>query len=179
MKGANMYKQNKPNGNALQPMKYLPMLSQSNQELAIRRMHERSWLETNEHLIQYIDFEVANIKLINGKFYWQSKPNTKNLEVARSMVSMAFVPLPFDDLQEALYAMQLRLVTTLKTETGMRKRANTIATDLHATPVDVFLSVCKSIQETETYFPAIKTFIERIEPRMKTRFALKELLHMK
>ena len=63
MKGANMYKQNKPNGNALQPMKYLPMLSQSNQELAIRRMHERSWLETNEHLIQYIDFEVGKYKI--------------------------------------------------------------------------------------------------------------------
>ena len=62
-----MYKQSKPNSHELQPMKYLPMLSQSNQELAIRRMHERSWLQTNEHLIQYIDFEVGNIKLISDK----------------------------------------------------------------------------------------------------------------
>jgi len=173
-----MYNQNKPNRNALQPMKYLPMLSQSNQELAIRRMQERSWLETNDFLVKYIDFEVANIRLSNGKYHWLSEPNPDNLEMARSMVSMALVPLPFNDLQEALYAMQLRLVTTLKTETGMRKRANTIATDLHATPVDVFLSVCKSIQETETYFPPIKVFIERIEPRMRTRIALKELLQM-
>ena len=82
-----------------------------------------------QHLLDVLIISIYQhtLMLAVAKYNWVTEPNPDNMEMARNMVRMAFVPLPFNDLQEALYAMQLRLVTTLKTETGMRKRANTIA----------------------------------------------------
>ena len=115
-----------------------------------------------------------------GTFILSEKPNWDALDNCKAMVAHSFVTMPIKDMTWQLRSMQLLMVSTLKSEKLMNERAKLYAMQLQDTPCDIFLSTIKSLSETDTFFPALNAFQERIKLRLDKRKRLQIFLnHLK
>lgn len=143
---------------------------------ALSQMYQRHYTKTDKHIVQYC---CDNLGMIDhhGTFILSEQPNWDALDDCKAMVAHAFVTMPVKDMTWQLRSMQLLMVSTLKTEKLMNERAKLYAMQLQDTPCDIFLSVIKSLSETDTFFPALNAFQERIKLRLDKRKRLQTYLN--
>jgi hypothetical protein len=139
-------------------------------------MYHRHYTETDKHIVQYCCDNLGMIDHMSN-FILSEKPNWDALDDCRAMVEHAFVAMPVNEMAMQLRSMQLLMVSTLKTEKLVNERAKLYAMQLRNTPCDIFLSVIKSLSETDTFFPALNAFQERINLRLMKRTLLRNYLN--
>ena len=146
------------------------------QSNALQQMYHRHYTETDKHIVQYCCDNLGMIDYMSN-FILSETPNWDALDDCKAMVEHAFVAMPVNDMAMQLRSMQLLMVSTLKTEKLMNERAKLYAMQLQDTPCDIFLSVIKSLSETDTFFPALSAFQERIKLRLSKRTLLRNYLN--